>query len=702
MQHCSIRTAIIFAFGLFLLAVAGCGGGSSSSKNAVAQVSLTPASLSLESGQVSDPLQVKAVDSTGAAATTTFTFNSSNPSLATISPSGQVCAGVWDSTFVSCNGTTAAGAPLTGSATVTATAQGVTSGPVAVSVHPHVSSIVVDPVSTGTNCFSQKQTHQFVAHACSTAATPFDASGPCSPNAHEISDQIGEFTWSSTSPQVAAVDANGLATASIPGITGVVASVGSASSPATNFKTCMPVSLRLHVPGELTTSATLTLNPATTAQVEADMTDENGTVVNGVPGISLFTNNTAVATVIGPTTTGTVTAVSSGVAGIFAACAPPSCGIGIGQPVYSNIFNITVGGTSPATTVYVASKDLASASTVIPIDTSKTPPAAGTPISLPGHPNSLLFSSDGTKAYIGTDAGLVALGTASNTTTLVGPEATGTVLAVSPDGNHAIVSNAPNETNVLNHRLRFFDATSGTLQTFIIHNAVAAAFTPDGSKAYVGATDGNIYVFSPFATLQKVTPGGSFSNVATLPSGSLAFLSGSAGLSSFNACDNSQGANPATNGATTQLSSILNTDQMVALEATGVDILSSTIGFPAAGFCPPSVSFSNQFVDFSGFGAFTGRQLVVTGNRIVVLPSGQGRIFALVPGSAPAAVSIAGGASDPLSGGLTLDGNTLWVGMGSDHSLHRIDLTTGTDNLQLQPNVNAANSTPDIVAVVPK
>ncbi|HKW74279.1 MAG TPA: Ig-like domain-containing protein, partial [Terriglobales bacterium] len=549
-------------FGALLCALAGCGGGSSSKKNAVAQVILTPASLSLESGQVSDPLQVKALDSAGATATTTFTFNSSNPSLATISPSGLVCGGVWDSTFVSCNGITGAGTPLTGSATITATAQGITSGPVAVSVHPHVSSIVVDPVAAG-KCFSQKQTHQFVAHACSSAVTPLDTTGPCAPNAHEISGQIGEFTWSSSSPQVAAVDANGLATAVIPGATGVVASVGSTSSPATSFKTCMPVNLRLHVPGDLTTSATLSLNPATTAQVEADMTDENGTVVNGVPGISLVSNNTAVATVVGPTTTGTVTAVSSGVAGIFAACAPPSCGIGINQPVYSNIFNITVGGASPATTVYVASKDLASASTVIPIDTSKTPPAAGTPVSLPGHPNSFLFSSDGNKAYIGTDAGLVAFGPASNTTTLVGPEAVGTVLAVSPDGNHAIVSNAPNDPNVLNHRLRFFDATNGSLQTFIIHNAVAAAFTPDGSKAYIGATDGNLYVFSPFATLQKLTPGGSFSNVATLPSGSLAFLSGSAGLSSFNVCDNSQGASPATNGAPNQLGSILNTDQIV-------------------------------------------------------------------------------------------------------------------------------------------
>src|SRR6185437_17017191 len=135
MQHCSFRTAIFFLFELFLAALlAGCGGGSSSKKNAVIQVVLTPASLSLEAGQVSNPLQVSAKDSTGNTATTTFTFNSSNPNVATISPGGQVCAGVWDSTVVSCNGKAAAGSPVSGTAIVTATAGGITSGPLTVSV----------------------------------------------------------------------------------------------------------------------------------------------------------------------------------------------------------------------------------------------------------------------------------------------------------------------------------------------------------------------------------------------------------------------------------------------------------------------------------------------------------------------------------------------------------------------------------------
>lgn len=686
--------------------MAGCGGGSSNS-NTVAQVNLTPAAVSVVAGQVS-PLTASAVNSSSVpvTGTTVFTYNSSNPRLVTVSPGGQVCGGVWDTIFVTCNGLDANGNPLVGSATVTATAAGVTSSPVVVTVHPGVTAVTITNDIPANSCFSASQTHQFSAHACSASATPHDVTGPCAPNAKDITDLVGSFAWSSTNSGAVTIDANGLATAHTPGLSQIIASAGSSSSPFIDFKTCMPVRLTVHIPGDPPGQPTesATMNVSDTKTLEVDMTDENGTVVNNVPGVGLFSNNTAVATMIGTTLTG----ASGGGAGIMAACAPPNCGVGINQPVYSNLFGVTVNGASPATTVYVASKDLAQVSTIIPIDTSKTPPAAGTQITLPGHPNSFIFSSDGLRAFIGTDAGLVSLDPNTNTVTTAAPEAVGTVLAVSPDGTQVIISNAPNDPVVLNHRLRFFNATTGTLSTFILHNAVAAAFNADGFKAYVGGSDGKIYVFSPLLTLQTLSPGGSFSSVAMLPSGPLAFLANSTVpaptvLNAFNVCNNSAAASAPTNSAPKLLSSILNTNQIVALDSTGLNIETVNVGAPASGFCPPTVSFSNSFIDFLA-GPFTANQLIVPGNaaHIVVLPKGQNRIFSAIPGGGPGVANLAAGATEALAGGMTLDGNTLWVGVQGDHTLHRINLTTLADEFQMQPNVNGAQSTPDIVAVRPK
>ena len=105
MQWSVIRTAIIF---LAAAVLAGCGGGSSSSKNTVVQVTLTPGTLSMVAGQVAGT-SVAAQNSTNAQIASTFTYNTSNPKLVTVSPAGLVCAGVWDSTFVVCNGNDASG-----------------------------------------------------------------------------------------------------------------------------------------------------------------------------------------------------------------------------------------------------------------------------------------------------------------------------------------------------------------------------------------------------------------------------------------------------------------------------------------------------------------------------------------------------------------------------------------------------------------
>ena len=265
--------------------------------NTVAQVTVSPTTLSLIAGEVST-LSATALNSSNGNVVANITFSSSNTKIATISPGGQVCGGVWDSTFVVCNGSDALGNPISGSTTITATAQGVTSGPISVSVHPSVTSVSVTNLPPVGTCSSTAQTHQFNAQAFH--------------NGVDVTSQVGAITWSSSDNTVVSVDANGLATAKVPGLGGIVANVGLVTSPAAFFKTCLPVQLILHLSGDTgapTESATLNINDTKTLLV--DMVDENGTFTSPAP-VATFSDNSTVATVSGSV----VTAISSGGSGI--------------------------------------------------------------------------------------------------------------------------------------------------------------------------------------------------------------------------------------------------------------------------------------------------------------------------------------------------------------------------------------------------
>jgi hypothetical protein len=55
-----------------------------------------------------------------------------------------------------------------------------------------------------------------------------------------------------------------------------------------------------------------------------------------------------------------------------------------------------------------------------------------------------------------------------------------------------------------------------------------------------------------------------------------------------------------------------------------------------------------------------------------------------------------------VSGDMTLDGQTLWVGVAGTNSVHHINLANSTDDFQISLNLNGNNAIPDIVAVRPK
>jgi len=703
--RCLVFTGITLIL-LFVSLMAGCGG-SKSVNNTVAAVNVAPATLSMVAGQVVT-LSASAVNSANTAVSTTFTFNSTNTSIATISPQGSVCAGVWDSAFVVCNGSDAQGNPISGTAIITVTAAGVTSGPVNVAVHPSITSVSVEPVTQ--SCFSIAQTHQFVAQAFH--------------NGTKITSQIGNFSWSSSAPNVATVDANGLASARVPGITGVVASVGSTTSPAVFFKTCMPVHIELHVNGDpagVPTEA-ITMNLADTKVIQADMVDELGAVTPNAP-VTILSNNSTVATIIGTT----VTAQSPGGVGFQAVCAPPGCGIGINTPIYSNLFSIFVAGTSPNTTTVYATSTFpnvpGTSIPLIPIDTSKTPPVAGSPIFLPGFPNSMLFDRAGATGFIGTSNGLATLDTATNTVQLVSPIPIGKVLAVSADGTQVIISNAaidPSTGNPIDpfpseQRVWLFNKSNNTITTFILTGAVAANFDDDGFRAYVAASNGNVYVLSSLLSPQTLAIGGVSTDVTQLPSGPFVYVANSAGLQVIATCNNViQSTTPPTNSTTNIqfVQSVRDSNNFVAVDSPGLDFESAnaanltppTTITPAN--CPGIITYSNNFIDL-GVGPFTAHQLLVgsAGTHVAVLPAGINKVLTLLNENTVGSVSLPAGATEALNGSLTPDGATLWVGVAGTNTVDRINLNTNADEVQIPTAFKKADGSPappNLVVIRPK
>ena len=708
-QWLVIRNLMI---GSAALAMAGCGGGGTSPTKIVAQVNLTPAALSMVAGEVV-VVTSAALNSTGSAVAPApnITINTSDPKLVTVSPRQEVCAGVWDSAFIVCNGLDALGNPLSGTASLTASANGVSSSPVTVSVHPPVTAIFVtpDPVP---GCISNKATVQFIGTACSSAVLPHATTGLCAPGAADITSKVGNIGWISTNGTVLSLDTNGLATAAAPGIAGVVAAVGTTSSPATSFKTCMPKTIVLHEVADVAPNPpteTANMNVKDTRILQADMVDENGTAtVAGAP-VAIVTTDPEIVSLTGNTTSLTITALSPGGASIIAACVPPACGAGINQPVYSNPYTVTVNGDSTAANIYVGSS---TSTTLLPFDATKTPPAAGTALTLPGNLLSMVFTPTGAVAYLATDGGLASLATTTNTLTTLTTTVVGKILAISPDGNTVILSNQSFTPDVTKQRVFVFTASAGAVATFILPGAVAAAFTSDSNKAYIAggaSAPNNLYVYSPTATLQKLNVSGNALGAGVTASGPFAFIANTSGLQAVNVCDNSL---QAVNAPTTTLPQIVrsfqNADVIVAMNSTGVDLDTLNIGTPPTGFCPTTVTYTKQFIDF-GLGALTARKLLVAPSitsHIVVLPAGFSQVLTAVAGAGPSNIPLAAGGTEALDGGLTLDGNTLWVGAAGTNTLHRINLTTKADDLQLPltglKKADGTQAAPDVVGVQPK
>lgn len=525
--------AALFAFSLPVgLSIAGCGHdpGNYCIKNGhaygittsqVTYVTLQPETVgvSLAWGQTYQVGPAQAFNCLGGSESVgKYTYASSNLQLADISPSGTLCAGTWNRNsaggvpnFTIC--TPPAGSSLSsfsgctpstcGIAQVTATGAAVTSNPVDVYIHPPVTSVTI---ASPNACVPQGQPLGYPGAATSFLAqtTVLGPGGTvlCSPTTTSCSSpsaNVGTITYSAQTPSIlninnttnpvnpnpvtgattAGSNANGTATANLPGSTVINASLSDSdvTSAAGFFSTCAPAKISLSVNG----GTTGTVTPNSPQSAVATAVDSQGNPINGLTLNFASTepqNLTA-------SSTGLVTSAFPSHATVTAVCTPPNCNpapvnligtLGNGMPVAANPVTIDSPG-RVSNQIWMASSQSQYFSEV-----DLTTGGAAEPVLLPYMPNSMKMDQGGSTLYFGSYHELMIYTALNNSLSREVPSVPGVVLAVSPTNSSVVINDQ------LRQVIYLYSTATGSAST-IAGIANRAVYSPDGTTVYITGVD---------------------------------------------------------------------------------------------------------------------------------------------------------------------------------------------------------------------
>ena len=533
-----VTLAVLLLFSIpFGVSISGCshnaapvfcnGGDSGETTGQVTTITLTPIvyGISLnfaEIGQINTP---SATDCKGASASIgSYIYGTTDMTIADIQPnSGRLCGGTW-------NRNSGGGIPdytyciptnKSGVAYISASADGVTSNPLPIFIHPVVTSIVLggpssncttDPTTAccplatvgavtaapylANSCLSQGSTAQLVARVF--AGTGANQTNISCLTGHLQYTVQGASSLTAVSP-VVSIDQNGVATANQPGSVLISANISNAASSAGYFSTCPPASIALTAPGALTSgtpTSPVVVNQNNPQPLQTTVLDTKG---NPITGMTVEYESTSPTTIPAGSS---VTPILAGAASLSAVCQPPNCNssaynqiglFGNGLPITSNSINLTAPGTNSTVlymastqSLYVGSRDF-------------TQTGLAQPFLLPYLPNSMVITNDGSTIYMGSSTALMVLNAVNTLAiTRTDPTSPGTVLAVSPDGSMIVISDPVKQVTTL-------ESSSGSAVTTYGGVGTHAEFSPDSQTVYI--TAGNqVLIYSAYTGWTSITP----------------------------------------------------------------------------------------------------------------------------------------------------------------------------------------------------
>lgn len=673
---------------LGLLFLGGCGGNYFINQT-VTTIIVTPTTFSLNEGDVAT-LSASAQNSGGQAVAADISFTSNNSQIASVSPGGLICAGVWDPTFVFCNATQGTGG--VGQVTITAQATAYPQVTASATVYVHekvdrVNAILLNP------CTTMGQQVGIYGQVLSTSAPGCSPAAPC-----DITSTVGPISFGSNDTGIVAANSAGQLVAGAPGATTVFASNSGVNSLGTPYETCRVKTIQVHSATGSQTS--FVIGGGNTVPLTADVYDSNGQYVK--PTLTWASSAIAATTVASTGTVNnpaTVTGVDPGTTYITAACSYPNCNKNLPAQYSQNVVTVTVGGNT-STTVYAASTN---STMLVPFNISTDTP--GTAITLPYTPNSIIADPGGKAVYLGSSSGLMAVNISSGAVTTY--SVNGAIIAISPDGNYLLLSDSVG--NVLN----YVNISSGTLAgtysfTTPSTTVTSAAYTPDsGASAWV---TGMTYGFGlQSGTSGTLSLGYTANALDIMAQGGLTYITSASGrqIYLYSTCNQTQqqvlsATNP------TLIKALPNGTGAVAADSPNIDVITTPATLGPGCPVPPSTQSTLNSYNL-GAGNFTAEQMFVSSNNsaVWIVPNLPEVLYFYLPGLAPTAIPLAGGAVPEASaydGGVTLDSAHAYFGA-SDNTVHRIDVPALQDVAQIAVGLkdSSGNATPpNLVCVVPQ
>jgi hypothetical protein len=730
------------------------GGDSGMTTNDVASITMQPVvtGISLnyaEMGQISTPAATNCKGSS--ASVTSYTYATTDMTIADVqTTTGKLCAGTWNrntgggiADYTYCTPTNKSGI-----AYVSASADGVSSNPIPIFVHPVVTSIVFGdastncttdpatnccPLTTGTvvtapayspnSCISQGSTAQIISRV-------FAGTTNITCNTGHLSYTAQGATSSTSISPVLSIDQNGVATANLPGSVLVSANISNAASAAGYFSTCPPASIILAAPNATsagTAADPVIVNENNTQSLVATVLDTKGVTLTG---LDLEYVSTTPAT-IPAGTTGAVTPILAGSAAITAICQPSTCNpapinqvglFGNGKPVTSNSVSIKTPGTN-STVLYMASTQ---SQNVEQIDFTTS--VVSSPFHLPYVPNSMVLSTDGSTIYLGSSTELMVLSAVNSLSmSRVDINSPGVVLAVSPDSSYVILTDPVRQTITV-------ESSSGSIVSTYGGVGTHAEFAPDSQTAYI--TAGNeLLVYSGFTGWTSASLTTPATDVAiTVPSvgaffagspttsrsycaTSVPFTSGGVTIetnSFFPSADITTGSNPNPTATTDRIAATKDGQHILGVTAstTNPTLSDLRLTLPTQ---PNTSPATPQACPLAGTLSFPYKLSTTTLNSVTataitgVIPASDSSVAfvtytgtgGVLPAYSPVAsglgttknISLSGSATAPIVGVISTDNSTLYVGTSGDNLIHLItpNATSGqwTDNSTLTPSLTS-------------